>query len=88
MGVEELSRGGGKEEVVEEHLLEVTSAHGPIGGANPAGHAPLQCCRSFRCADISCPCLLLSSISAAGGSASHSRCMPGNPHSHSNPIVK
>lgn len=46
------------EEVVDEeqHLLLVSSAHGLVGGANPAGHGPLRCCRSFRCADISCSC--------------------------------
>lgn len=63
-----------EEEVVEEHVLEVTSAHGRMGGDNPAGHAPQQCCRSFRCAVISCPCLLLPSISAAGGSATPEAC--------------
>lgn len=77
-----------KEVVEEEHVLEVTSFHGPMSGANPASHAHCRRSRSFRCADISCSCPLLPSISAAGGSAAHPQGMLGNPHSHSNPIVK
>lgn len=40
----------------KQHLRLVSSAHGPVSGAKIAGHSPLRCCRSFRCADISCSC--------------------------------